>query len=81
MADSIVLNIVECRKCGTSYWAEVKQGGGIDAGPCCFGHPVLDIDSYPDERAAIKAHHAWAAADQAAITARLAEINTPRYAA
>jgi len=50
------LAIVECRSCGSAYWVDAElASGAIAGGPCCFGHPVLDIETYPTEKAAKKA--------------------------
>ncbi len=57
MADP-ALAIVECRHCGKAYWSEVG-GGQIAGGPCCFGHDLLDVERFPNERAAKKAWAAW----------------------
>ncbi len=60
------MNIVECRHCGKAWWSDVA-GGPIDGGPCCFGHPVLDVDRHPSEKSAESAFPAWQKADAEAV--------------
>jgi len=49
------LAIVECRSCGAAYWVDAElASGAIDGGPCCFGYPVLDIETHPTEKSAQK---------------------------
>lgn len=67
----VALAVVECKNCGSSQWGEAwiaeRCGGVIAAGPCCKDIPVLDIERFPTERAALRAYPAWAAADLAAM--------------
>jgi len=68
--NSMSLAIVECRACGAAFWTAAEhQGkpvsGAIDGGPCCFGHPVLDIERFPTEKAAARAYDEWREAELA----------------
>jgi len=83
MSDGIDLNMVECKACGESYWVNLDITGVIAGGPCCKDIPVLDIERFPTERAAVRAYPAWAAADLAAMlkAKAAAEANELRYAA
>jgi len=54
------LTIIECRHCGARYWhhlGHLAEGGKIAGGPCCFGHKVLDVATYPTESDALAAYH------------------------
>lgn len=75
------LNVVECRNCGASYWVNLPFTGVIAGGPCCFDHPVLDIERYPSERAAVRAYPAWEAARNAAMAKAVTNAEQVRYAA
>jgi len=70
----LVMNIVECRHCGKAYWFEVADGGAVDGGPCCFGHPIMDIERFPTLRDAVKGYREWRKDRSAALKARLDEI-------
>jgi len=55
----IELSIVECRRCGKSFWWPAAEAMAIAGGPCCFGHEVLDVERYPTADAAARAYPAW----------------------
>ena len=53
------LSVMECQKCGTSFWFDVEKGGALESGPCCFGFEVLTVEKYPTENLAVRAYPAW----------------------
>jgi len=67
-------SMVECKSCGTAYWSNVVDGP-IEAGPCCFGHAVLDIENHPTARVASKAYPAWLANREKSLAAKLNRLN------
>jgi len=53
------LTMITCRHCGACYWhhlGHLATGGKIAGGPCCFGHSVLDVATYPTEEQARQAY-------------------------
>lgn len=72
------MNIVECRKCGKIYWTGSDVAGEIEAGPCCKGLPILDIERFPSEQEAIKAVPAFIRARDRAIAERTRELEAAK---
>jgi|GEM_PF-6255188 len=73
MSATFSLSIVECRSCGAAYWFDCEHSGPIDGGPCCFGNPILDVDTYPTERLAIAAYGDFARRRDRAIRQKIAK--------
>ena len=58
---SPVLNMVECKSCGATYWFAAPHAMAIAGGPCCFGHKVIDVERFGTEREAQKVYPQWVA--------------------